>query len=184
MTVKTGEKLLASDMLDLTFFPVGMIMMMDGSWQDGRGGWYICDGRSTPYGQTPNLQDKFIKGTGSTVKEGGSNSLTAAMLPKHKHSIYTDTTKNPDRTVDKNLSGYFGSVDNVGLAYDGIIFKHRNTTSGAAGSAQGEILDFDGTHNHTGQANDDNSVVENTNTNNMPSYYSVIYIKKMTGGGA
>jgi hypothetical protein len=84
--------MLASDILDLTFFPVGSILMMDGSWTDGRGGWYICDGRNTPHGQTPDLKDIFIRGGTSSGTTGGSNaslsiSLDASNLPSHKHNI-------------------------------------------------------------------------------------------------
>ena len=91
--VETGQPMLASDILDLTFFPVGSILMMDGSWTDGRGGWYICDGRATPYGQTPNLLDKFIRGGTSSGVIGGSDSgsasitLTAESLPAHSHTL-------------------------------------------------------------------------------------------------
>ncbi|MDR2428662.1 MAG: hypothetical protein LBD62_02530 [Candidatus Margulisbacteria bacterium] len=108
--VKSGERLVATDITDLTFFPTGAILMMDGDWTDGRGGWYICDGRDTPYGQTPDLRDKFIKGTGSAPKTGGSNALTADMLPKHTHSVYTDNTKNADRTTNKTLTGHLGYI--------------------------------------------------------------------------
>jgi hypothetical protein len=106
MTIARGEPMLASDILDMVFFPVGAILMMDGSWTDGRGGWYICDGRekTLPNGskvKMPDLQDKFVKGAGSLPKEGGSNSasvsltLTADNLPSHSHDFSgTFTTRN------------------------------------------------------------------------------------------
>jgi hypothetical protein len=80
--------MLASDILDLTFFPTGMILMMDGNWTDGRGGWYICDGRDTPHGKTPNLADRFIRGgTSAGGTGGGSATLSEANLPSHNHSL-------------------------------------------------------------------------------------------------
>jgi hypothetical protein len=80
--------MLASDILDLTFFPIGMILMMDGSWTDGRGGWYICDGRDTPHGKTPNLADRFIRGGASAGSTGGGSAiLSEANLPSHNHSL-------------------------------------------------------------------------------------------------
>jgi hypothetical protein len=126
MTIARGEPLLASDILDLTFFPIGMILMMDGSWQDGRGGWYICDGRDTPHGKTPDLKDKFIRGGASAGGTGGSNSgsanitLTDNQLPAHSHPLSgtTLTTSN----------------ENQG---------HTHTVT-AAGSISGN-----GTHNHS-----------------------------------
>ncbi|MDR1323204.1 MAG: hypothetical protein LBK68_02080 [Candidatus Margulisbacteria bacterium] len=96
MTIRTGEKMLASDILDLTFFPTGSILMMDGSWTDGRGGWYVCDGRDTPHGKTPNLVNLFILGAVSSGTTGGSSAtqsvtLTAENLPSHKHGIVDKT---------------------------------------------------------------------------------------------
>ncbi|MDR1324110.1 MAG: hypothetical protein LBK68_06725 [Candidatus Margulisbacteria bacterium] len=87
--VESGERLVATDITDLTFFPIGMILMMDGSWTDGRGGWYICDGRDTPHGKTPDLTDRFIRGGGSSAggTGGGSAFLSEANLPSHNHSL-------------------------------------------------------------------------------------------------
>jgi hypothetical protein len=80
--------MLASDILDMVFFPIGMILMMDGSWTDGRGGWYICDGRDTPHGKTPNLADRFIRGGSSAGGTGGGSAfLSEANLPSHNHSL-------------------------------------------------------------------------------------------------
>ncbi|MDR1113902.1 MAG: hypothetical protein LBL50_02295 [Candidatus Margulisbacteria bacterium] len=91
--IASGERLLASDMLDLTFFPVGMIMLMDGSWLDGRGGWYICDGQKKNIpgrGEVtmPDLRDRFIRGnTTSGNTGGGSVTLTQDNLPSHNHTL-------------------------------------------------------------------------------------------------
>jgi microcystin-dependent protein len=184
--VERGWPLLATDITDLTFFPIGSILMMDGNWQDGRGGWYICDGRATPYGNTPDLRDKFIKGTGSLAKTGGSNSLTAAMLPGHTHTVYTDATKDTARTANKSLAAdspcfqmdyrriYTNNIN-------GIITGTSQFTGGTdSGTSQDICATFhiDATHEHTGSANDDNSSTTDSNTNNLPMYYSVIYIKK------
>jgi hypothetical protein len=178
MTIASGERLLAQDMLDMTFFPAGMIMMMDGSWQDGRGGWYICDGRNTPYGQTPNLKDRFIKGSGDTPAIGGSNSLTADLLPKHTHGFTTSST-------DKKLTGSF-PVLHAQTAGGGVsdgVAQSRNApgikSANGGGATYGSEFTINADHNHSGTTNDNNGTT--SVYNNMPSYYSVIYIKKMTG---
>ncbi|MDR1453381.1 MAG: hypothetical protein LBJ25_05350, partial [Candidatus Margulisbacteria bacterium] len=110
MTIARGQPMLASDILDLTFFPVGAILMMDGGWTDGRGGWYICDGKekTLPNGsrqRTPDLKDKFIRGGSSAGGVGGSDSvsanitLTAENLPGHGHAFSgTFTTGNTSVT--------------------------------------------------------------------------------------
>jgi len=141
MVVKKGNPMLASDILDLTFFPVGSILMMDGSWTDGRGGWYICDGRNTQYGKTPDLRDKFIKGgTASGATGGGQVTLTTDNLPPHSHphkftgGIYAAGTFPALAPVDTILSPLTSYTESVGRG-----------------------IPFDV----------------------IPSYYSVIYIKKM-----
>jgi hypothetical protein len=192
--VESGERLVATDITDLTFFPIGSILMMDGSWTDGRGGWYICDGEPrivpNPNGdgniqiKPPDLRDRFIKGTGSSPNTGGSNALTADMLPKHTHSIYTDKTKKSDRTVDKSLTGSFPGLYRIVStgSYSGIVTDTNTSGGNADGWADRQPLhkiNIDTTHEHTGNANADNSVTDGaTNTSNMPAYYSLIYIRK------
>ena len=50
-------------------------------------GWHVCDGTDN----TPNLIDKFIKGSGTiSLGETGGNSeitLTVENLPEHTHSL-------------------------------------------------------------------------------------------------
>jgi microcystin-dependent protein len=158
--VEAGQRMVATDITDLTFFPAGAILMMDGSWQDGRGGWYICDGRSTPYGHTPDLRDKFIKGQGSKVATGdGQMTLETKHLPAHKHSItdpgHAHTTKGNSRVQVGN--------DN-GVSYG------QNWGDNDCGNTSENVTGITETNNSAGggQAFDV-----------LPSYYSVIYIKKM-----
>ncbi|MDR1114163.1 MAG: hypothetical protein LBL50_03640 [Candidatus Margulisbacteria bacterium] len=86
--VKSGKPLVATDITDLTFFPKGSILMMDGSWTNGRGNWYICDGRDTPHGKTPDLVNLFIRGGATSGGTGGgSATLSEDNLPSHNHSL-------------------------------------------------------------------------------------------------
>jgi hypothetical protein len=120
MTIATGERMLASDLLDLTFFPVGSILMMDGSWTDGRGGWYICDGRNTPHGKTPNLIDRFIRGGATNGSEGGSDTgsanitLTAADLPAHSHPLSGTLTTSNESQGHEHIVIADGTIANDG----------------------------------------------------------------------
>jgi hypothetical protein len=84
--------MLADDILHLTFFPVGTILMYDGGgWTDNvtLKGWYRCDAANAAAGRTPDLTDKFIMGGSSKGVTGGSNSITLATnnLPAHNHSL-------------------------------------------------------------------------------------------------
>jgi hypothetical protein len=134
--------MLASDILDLTFFPVGSILMMDGSWTDGRGGWYICDGRATPHGNTPNLKDKFIRGGTASGTTGGADSnsvtLTADNLPSHNHGAtglsVSGLTLVPPSAAPLSISG----LSLANMAISGLTAteggSHYHTLSGGTNS--------------------------------------------------
>jgi hypothetical protein len=141
--VETGQQLLASDITNLTFFPVGTILMMDSSWTNGRGGWYICDGQNG----TPDLRDKFIKGSGSETTAGANwLSLTTSNLPSHDHSL-TNMSLSGLQIGEGGAHGHAGSS---ATASDSGAHGHT-FSNGAAATG--------GSHNHalavTG-ANDNN----------------------------
>jgi hypothetical protein len=180
MTTALAAKANAADVQ--ARLPVGTILMFDGTdWQDNVTlvGWYKCDGANG----TPDLRDKFIKGTGSLPSTGGSNALTAAMLPKHTHTIYTSATKNTARTADKSLTGSFPSMYRLVTSDShSQIVSISETSAGDADGWEGrqpmhKAL-IDATHNHTGGANNDNSSVGDSNASNMPLYYALIYIRR------
>jgi microcystin-dependent protein len=161
--VESGQRLVATDITDLTFFPIGSILMMDGSWQDGRGGWYICDGRPTPYGYTPNLLDRFIMGSTGAGVYAGTNSmiLNGRNLPSHSHTA-SDGGHSHGYEVGWHTSG--SNQYKVSVPQEPVLNLRAgggSTTStayasisiGSAGSSEA----FD----------------------NRPSYYTVIYIRKM-----
>jgi microcystin-dependent protein len=118
--------MLASDMLNLVFFPKGAILMYDGtSWQDNvtLKGWYKCEGQTVAgYGVLPDLKNRFVIGYDGGSRTGGNNSLTlsTANLPEHGHGLSITS-----------VSGL--TLDNAGA--------HTHTLSGTA--AEG------GSHNHT-----------------------------------
>ncbi|MDR1997724.1 MAG: hypothetical protein LBQ83_05315 [Candidatus Margulisbacteria bacterium] len=169
--------------------PVGTILMYNGTgWQDNvtLPGWYKCDGANG----TPNLVNKFVCGGAASGGTGGSNALTAAMLPKHTHTIYTSATKNTDRTADKtltgNLAGAYGypnpSTFNV-TGTDGIFSinaSENNYYGNGSADKDNARVHIDATHNHTGGANNDNSSTQDTNTSNMPAYYALIFIMRVS----
>jgi hypothetical protein len=149
MTIARGQPMLASDILDLTFFPVGSILMMDGSWTDGRGGWYICDGRDTPHGNTPNLKDKFIRGGTTSGVEGGSDTgstnvdLTADNLPAHNHPLSGNLTTSTESQGLTHTVTAGGTVANGGTHSHSIYdpgHQHR-IEGGGSHSNQGYLYE-------------------------------------------
>jgi len=177
--VAQGERLLASDMLDLTFFPIGTILMYDGSnWTDGRGGWYICNASNKALGRTPDLSDKFIKGNGTTAKEGGSTALTSEKLPKHTHGVTINATTNLNGSFPAiHTQSYTGEQNTSGIARSSNV-SLVSAANGGQSPYGGVQFSIYADHNHTGSASNDNSSTSDSNTSNMPSYYSVIYIRK------
>ncbi|GBR76775.1 hypothetical protein NO2_1270, partial [Candidatus Termititenax persephonae] len=145
-----------------------------------------CNKANADAGRTPNLEGQFIVGYGGAItnkSSGGSNALTAAMLPKHTHTIYTNATKNTDRTASKTLTGHAWGVDNkspYNSVFDGIfsLTDDTNKIGEKEEDNNNAQLYIDATHEHTGSANNDNSSTGDSNTSNMPAYYALIYIRK------
>jgi hypothetical protein len=169
--------MLASDILHLTFFPVGTILMYDGnSWTDNvtLKGWYRCDAANAAAGRTPDLTDKFIMGGSSKGATGGSNNMTlsANNLPKHKHEYTTSSTS-------KTLTGWTGVGGSGGVPSNGV-FENKRGNRDVVISGPGIVYEFgtwfDGTHSHSGATNENSS--SNTSFDNRPSYYALIYIRK------
>jgi hypothetical protein len=184
--------------------PVGTILMYDGDgWQDNvtLKGWYSCNRTNYNNRLTPDLEDKFIKCKGSAPNEGGSNALTSGLLPKHTHGLsggsavsdgshghefYGGIRKEYIRTDPGGRGKYIlwnrllDGVDWSGSSVHG-------DESVLAGQTATNAVQPGGAHGHslTGST-DDNAGVAGTasNYNNMPSYYSVIYIKKVTENNA
>jgi hypothetical protein len=141
--------------------PIGTILMYDGyGWTDNQtmSGWYICDGRNTPHGRTPNLLDKFIMGSASSGNTGGNNSLKLSIdnMPKHKHDV-----KDSGHTHELNIYGPRGANGTTR------IFMSNDPNDGMRISKTG-YANITETEKGSGTAFD-----------NRPNYYSVIYIRKM-----
>ncbi|MDR1452572.1 MAG: hypothetical protein LBJ25_01155 [Candidatus Margulisbacteria bacterium] len=94
--IAAGEEIRAADMLNLTFFPLGTILIYDGGgWTDNvtLQGWYLCDGqeKTLPDGKkttTPDLINKFVRGGTSCAAGGdGKVTLTVQNMPSHGHGL-------------------------------------------------------------------------------------------------
>ncbi|MDR1114018.1 MAG: hypothetical protein LBL50_02885 [Candidatus Margulisbacteria bacterium] len=88
MTIAKGQSMLASDILNLTFFPKGAILIFNGAdyLSLDQNIWKICDGKNG----TPNLINKFLRGSTDSGATDGADSrnvtLTTAHLPSHSHA--------------------------------------------------------------------------------------------------
>ena len=72
--------------------PIGGIIMWSGSTANVPAGWALCNGQRSNGHLTPNLQNRFVVGAGSTYTPhytGGSSTrtLSTSNLPSHQHSV-------------------------------------------------------------------------------------------------
>ncbi|MDR1452571.1 MAG: hypothetical protein LBJ25_01150 [Candidatus Margulisbacteria bacterium] len=131
MTVRRGERILRDDIFNLTFFPVGMLLMYDGSgWVDNvtLRGWYLCDGTHG----TPDLRNKFVRGGAPAsrgVTGGGNARLTANNLPRHNHNVT-------------------GVVLDTATAHIHVVSNLTTTEAGAHDHTVSGTLDSGGSHYH------------------------------------
>jgi hypothetical protein len=98
MTIATGERMYASDINNLTFFPIGTILQFSGGeytrltsarTADNKAIWTLCNGTAVNGITVPNLVDKFLRGAASSGTTAGADSqevtLQTANLPSHNH---------------------------------------------------------------------------------------------------
>ncbi|MDR1452866.1 MAG: hypothetical protein LBJ25_02690 [Candidatus Margulisbacteria bacterium] len=153
MTIATGQPMLASDILNLTFFPKGTILTFSSeAWNNAtypgfKDIWKVCN--KTNHVANPNipdLTDKFLRGAESsdfTTARGADSqniTLTSTHLPSHTHG-----------TTSLSLSGL--STSGLIIGSDGV---HTHTLSGGtseSGSHKHDLSDgkaaSDGAHTHT-----------------------------------
>lgn len=142
-----------NDEVSQRLVPVGGITLWSGTVAAIPSGWALCDGTQG----TPDLQDKFIVGAGSTytpADAGGGDSITLATgdLPAHTHSYQDgDTTYSLGTTSTAVQSGAGTNVlVSATLTSGG---GDTGRTSGSVGS--GDSIDI------------------------RPQYYALAYIMKL-----
>lgn len=81
--------------------PIGTILMFDGTnWENDKTipGWFMCDGTNN----TPNLIDKFIRGSNKSGETAGNDSVKLA--PKHTPVHTHNATSTSTNTVTNNYT--------------------------------------------------------------------------------
>lgn len=81
--------------------PIGSIIMFNGKAEEIPSGWAICDGTNG----TPNLINKFIKGSNIAGSTGGASQVTlsVAQLPPHKHKVSKAWYGQSDNASDRQV---------------------------------------------------------------------------------
>jgi hypothetical protein len=169
--VKSGERLVATDITDLTFFPRGTILTFSSEAYSATSAafkniWKICDGTNG----TPDLVNKFLRGgTASGTTGGADNQTVNVPLKNHRHIFTGD-----------NVQGTFGdfkAVSGDGCSGPFSVAKHTGGSHDSNSSGASRInfsMTPSGTISPEGDANP--SITVST----VPSYFTVIYIMKMS----
>ena len=141
--------------------PAGVIVMWSGSIATIPTGWLLCNGTNG----TPNLQDRFIVGAGSTYAVADTGGNANATLPSHTHTGSTNT-------VGAHRHGGYSTLN---LQYSGGGGRANDAPNGyATGGRYWETLD-NGNHSHSFTTDSAGSSATNAN---LPPYYALAYIMK------
>ena len=177
-----------ADVADLSnAIPTGVITLWSGSTGSVPSGWRLCDGG----GGTPDLRNRFVVGAGSTyavnAKGGSANAIAVThshtastnSTGAHTHSLSgsTNTTGNHAHTVSTaSTSANFQSSGYSATCYTG---KSNATTSTAGNHSHSISGTAASKGNHTHTVTVASSGASGTNKN-LPPYYALAYIMKIT----
>ena len=170
----TAATVTATSFAGFGTIPLGGIIMWSGATTAIPSGWALCNGATVSGKLTPNLQDKFIVGAGSSyavATSGGATTatLTASMIPDHKHQ-FKDTVWG-----ENNTGGYGWGPEGLGSGWD--------MANNMIGSKSGYDLDnnLSWVYRTTFYAR---SVTTSPATANdpvptVPPYYALAFIKRL-----
>ena len=139
--------------------PVGGIIMWSGATNNIPSGWALCDGQNG----TPNLQDKFIVGAGSSYAVDATGGSANATLPIHSHDKGTISVTGGDHS-----HGY--TFLNQNVSHGGGSSAYGRTTTSASTGGSGSL-----TMSVSGSTGSEGSSATNAN---LPPYYALAYIMK------
>lgn len=134
--------------------PVCTIVIWSGTADNIPTGWQLCDGTNG----TPDLRDKFVLGAGTThaVGETGGEEthvLSVAEMPSHSHIQRMPNMSNQNNLINMT---YASGSQNIS----------RYEASSASGRSNSPVTTA---NNGSSQSH-----------NNMPPYYTLCYIMKLT----
>jgi hypothetical protein len=150
----------ASDILNLTFFPIGIILQFSGSeytrltsarTEDKKVIWTLCNGINVNGITVPNLVDKFLRGAASSGTENGADSyplsITTANLPSHNHGV-TSLPVSDLSTSGLSIAtsgGHVHTVNSTTTALEGGRHDHSNVSGSTTSDSGGHTHTASGT---------------------------------------
>lgn len=148
--------------------PTGVIVMWSGSIASIPSGWYLCDGTNG----TPNLQDRFIVGAGSTYSVAQTGGSANAIVVAHSHTATSTATDagHSHNLVSDIPAPFYGQAATSGY----------NSNAGYRGGYPAALIQL---YTDTGYANVSvattvNSAGSSGTNANLPPYYALAYIMK------
>ncbi len=160
--------------------PIGTIAMWSGQLTNIPQGWMPCDGIDG----RPDLRNRFVVGAGDLYAAGSTGGFLDASLPTHQHTLVggpVTGTGSTDSVGDHShtYNAYPGDGAQTGWSTPGGAAQPTFNPSGATSST--------GAHSHTvtvtiqgGVTGMESSGVDPTGKN-LPPYYALMYIIKITG---
>jgi len=144
-------------------FPSGGIIIWSGSALAIPAGWLLCDGTSS----TPNLQDRFVVGAGSTYNVNDTGGSADAVVVSHTHgagTLVTAAAGSHNHYLSKGAAGQGGGGDANQALVNPYSDNDFLTSTVAA-------------HTHTISGSTAEYGEDGTNKN-LPPYYALCYIMK------
>lgn len=153
--ITTDSTVIATTAFVRDIIPAGVILMWSGSVASIPTGWLLCNGSNG----TPNLQDRFIVGAGSTYAVNATGGSADAIVVAHTHTGTTSTVGDHVHTANAGLSDFDAGPFGGGRAQ----IVQTLTTNPA------------GAHNHIFTTNSTGSSGTNAN---LPPYFALCFIMK------
>lgn len=164
--------------------PAGAIIFWSGSILSIPEGWALCDGTNG----TPDLQDRFVVGAGSTYAVDDVGGSADAVVVSHTHTGSTNSAGSHSHSGSTNTTG--AHTHNVGVTGTGGF----DGTAGVRGSDLNQFNNAGahalsaGNHSHSLSINSNGSHTHSFTTDssgesgvgkNLPPYHALAYIMKL-----
>jgi microcystin-dependent protein len=137
--------------------PANIIIAWSGLINEIPNGWVLCDGNNG----TPNLQNRFIGGSGDLYNVGDTGGFADATLVQHNHTATVSTA--PNHTHSAAVFDPFTGTGE-GQIGNNINPRTNNITTSTSGA-----------HTHTVNFEE---VGEDPTNKNLPPYYALAFIMK------
>jgi hypothetical protein len=156
--------------------PVGGIIIWSGSTGSIPSGWAICNGSNG----TPNLQNKFVIGAGSSYNVGATGGSAQAVVVTHTHDISSDGAHGHGVNDPGHLHSYTNWSNTASKGGDATNRSApiNSAAANTAGNYTGISIVSGGGHNHNGAVQAPSGATATSNTANLPPYYALAYIMR------